>query len=85
MNNEHCILQLSAELWQILAHLIAILVFLQHAVMDILMAFEPGHATVMEVMGFLVEDSKRVDFPDDFTRIYIAIGGLADRLITKRR
>ena len=55
-------------------------VLLQHAVMNVLNALEPGHSRVMNVMGLVVEHGQLVDLADDLAQIGLAIGRLAHRL-----
>lgn len=52
-------------------------VFLQQAVVNVLNGFEPGHARIVDVVGFVVEHGKFVDVANDFAKVYVAIGGVA--------
>src|SRR5437870_2651445 len=46
---------------------------------DVLDGFEPGHLWVVDVVGFIVEDSEFLDLPDDFAEVCLGVGGLAHR------
>ena len=59
-------------------------ILLQHPVMNILDAFEPGHLRVMNVMGLVIEHGQLVNLADDFAQIGLAVGGLADGLGAER-
>ena len=58
---------------------------LQHTVVDVLDALEPGHARIVNVMRLVVEDSQFLDLTDDLAAIGLAVGGLADWLGTEGR
>ena len=59
------------------------MIFLQHLVMDVLNGFEPGHAGVMDVMGFVVEYGQLFNFADDLTQVGLAVRGFASGLCSE--
>ena len=52
-------------------------VFLQHAVVDVADAAEPGHALVVDVVRLVVEDGQFVDLADQFAEVGLAVRRLA--------
>jgi len=42
------------------------MVSLQHAMMNILNTFEPGHSWIMNMVGFVIEDREFFDLANDF-------------------
>ena len=54
-------------------------VLLQHAVMNISDAAEPGHARVVDVVRFVVEDGEFVDLAHEFAEVGLAVRRLARR------
>ena len=59
-------------------------ILLEQLVMDVLDAFEPGHARIVNMVGFVVENGKLVDLANDLTQVGVAVGGLADGLWAER-
>ena len=60
-------------------------VLLQHLVVDVLNGFEPGHFRIMNVVCFIVEDGQLLDFADNFPKIGLTVGGLAEGPRTEGR
>ena len=55
-------------------------VLLQHPVMNVLDALEPGQPRVVDMVRLVVEHGEFVDLAHDLAQVGLAVGGLADRL-----